>query len=218
MKHINNLSQSDFPVSTLKSVITDTETRLLAAAKQLFLVHGFSAVSGDRLCKEARVSKTSLYKYYGDMAGVLAAVVVSERDLFELAVESEPSSEQGFWWALFDYGVKVINVLNDPSCVELARIMHEEARSNPELAEKFYESSEKRCLVEVGSLIAFGQQNGYVNNEASAMELADHLISMWQGTSYSRARLGLTKKPFKSPEDWVKKCIVCLYSEARVLL
>jgi len=200
------------------SIGADTTTRILAAARKLFLAEGFSAISGDRLCKEARVSKTSLYKYYGDMAGVLAAVVQSEADLFKLGVETKPSSEADFWRTMFDYGVKVLTVLNNPFCIELVRILHEEARSKPELAEIFYENADKRCHGVVCSLISFGQSEGYINNTISASDRADQLISIWEGMNFVRARLGLTKLPFENPEEWSRTCIIALYPEASSVL
>jgi len=195
-----------------------TEARILTAAKELILAHGFSAISSNQLCKAARVSKTSIYKYYGDMAGVLAAIVKSEGDMFDLGVETEPSSNTKFWQAMFDYGVKVLNVLNEPFCIELVRILHEEARSKPELAKVFYENADKRCHGITSRLIIFGQNQGYIDDAINASESANHLVTMWQGMSFIEARLGLTKVPFENPEDWSRKCVIALYPEARLVL
>jgi len=198
--------------------LTDTEARILTAAKKLFAQHGFSAISGDRLCKEARVSKTSLYKYFGDMPGVLEAVVKSERALFDLSVEAEPTSEVAYWTAMYDYGVKVLNLLNRPLSLDLVRIIHEEARSSPDLAEMFFSNADARSQRHMSSLITFGQKAGYIKSTFEAHDLADHLMCMWQGMNFMRARLGLTKKPIEDPEVWAQKCILALFPEAHSIL
>ncbi|MGP1253216.1 MAG: TetR/AcrR family transcriptional regulator [Kiloniellales bacterium] len=191
---------------------SDTEARIIAAARNLFIEHGFSAVSGDRLCKEARVSKTSLYKYFGDMTGVLAAVVMDEGDLFELRVVPEPETADAFWEALIGYGARLLTLLNRPFCIQLDRILHEEARANPGLAEAFYENAYGRGYRDIKSLIASGQRKGFIERGEPAEDLADHLLSMWEGLRLVRARLGLVELPFEEPDAWSRQCVKTLFA------
>lgn len=189
----------------------DTEERILVAARELFLEHGFSGVSGDLLCKAARVSKTSLYKYFGDMSGVLIAVVSREGDLFELNVDTAPQTEAAFWDELTGYGTRLLNLLNTPFCIQLDRTMHEEARRNPELAKRFYENAYGRGHDDITQLITHGMDQGFLKHSASARDLADHLISMWEGLRFVRTRLGLSERPFETPETWSKRCVFTLF-------
>lgn len=185
----------------------DTEERILIAARELFLEYGFAGVSGDLLCKHARVSKTSLYKYFGDMAGVLIAVVSREGDLFELNVDTAPETEAAFWDELSGYGTRLLSLLNTPFCISLDRTMHEEARRNPELAKRFYENAYGRGHKDITQLVQHGLDRGFFKQTVSAEDLADHLISMWEGLRFVRTRLGLTERPFETPEAWSKQCI-----------
>lgn len=188
-----------------------SEERIIAAARKLFMDHGFSAVSGDQLCKEARVSKTTLYKYFGDMTGVLAAVVINEGEIFDLRVDTEPGTEDAFWTALEGYGTSLLTLLNRPFCIRLDRMLHEEARANPGLAEAFYENAYGQGHKDMTALIALGQAQGFVVRTEPAEDLADHLISMWEGLRFIRARLGLTNKPFETPEQWSRQCVETLF-------
>jgi len=189
----------------------DTEERILVAARELFLDHGFSGVSGDLLCKAARVSKTSLYKYFGDMSGVLIAVVSREGDLFELNVDTAPQTEAAFWDELTGYGTRLLNLLNSPFCIQLDRTMHEEARRNPELAKRFYKNAYGRGHDDITRLIKHGLDQGFLESTARASDLADHLISMWEGLRFIRTRLGITDHPFEDPEGWSKRCVNALF-------
>lgn len=190
-----------------------SEERILAAARKLFMDGGFSSVSVDQLCKEARVSKTTLYKYFGDMAGVLTAVVISEGEVFELRADTEPATEEAFWMELEGYGTRLLKLLNRPFCIRLDRMLHEEARTNPELAEAFYENAYGKGHRDMTALIAHGQSKRYIKRPETAEDLADHLISMWEGLKLIRARLGLTKRPFPEPEQWSKQCIKALFGK-----
>lgn len=194
-----------------KQSLSLSEARIIDAARKLFFANGFSAVSGDQLCKEARVSKTTLYKYFGDMPGVLAAVVINEGEMFDLRVETQPETEEAFWQALEGYGTRLLKLLNRPFCIRLDRILHEEARSNPELAEAFYDNAYGKAHRDMTALIAHGLEQGFIARKERAPDLADNLISMWEGLKFVRARLGLTKKPFPSPEKWSKHCVETLF-------
>lgn len=185
----------------------DTKERILIAARELFLEHGFSGVSGDLLCKQARVSKTSLYKYFGDMAGVLIAVVSREGDLFELNVDISPETETAFWEELTGYGTRLLHLLNTPFCIQLDRTMHEEARRNPKLAKRFYENAYGRGHDDITRLVQHGLDEGFLDANTSAVDLADHLISMWEGLRFIRTRLGVLEQPFEDPEGWSRQCV-----------
>ena len=189
----------------------DTEERILITARELFIEKGFSGVSGDALCKAARVSKTSLYKYFGDMSGVLIAVVSREGDLFELNVDTRPSSEDAFWKELTGYGTRLLQLLNTPFCIQLDRTMHEEARRNPDLAKRFYENAYGRGHDDITALLQHGLDEGFVVHAASATDLADHLISMWEGLRFVRTRLGVDEVPFENPEAWSTHCVSTLF-------
>ncbi|MEO1324798.1 MAG: TetR/AcrR family transcriptional regulator, partial [Pseudomonadota bacterium] len=169
------------------------------------------AVSGDGLCKEARVSKTSLYKYFGDMVGVLMAVVVQEGDMFELNIDTNPETEEEFWVALIGYGTRLLRLLNTPFCAQLDRIMHEEARNNSSMANGYFENAYGKGHQDVTDLIRIGADRGYIASETSAEDLADHVISLWEGLPWVRARLGLVETPYPDPEKRARRCVDLLF-------
>ncbi|MEL6677196.1 MAG: TetR/AcrR family transcriptional regulator, partial [Pseudomonadota bacterium] len=186
---------------------TETERRILAAGRVLFMADGFSGVSTDMLCREAGVSKTSLYKYFGNMMGVLEAMVEEEGDLYDLGPVTPTDGEGAFWTALHTFGHNLLTLLNNEFCIKLDRMLHEEARTHPELAERFYNAAYGRGHREVAGLIELGRARGYVTVERSSTDLADNLICMWEGMAFVRTRLGLSDAPFPEPERWARQCV-----------
>lgn len=186
---------------------TPTTTRILDAARALFFAEGFAAVTTDRLCREAAVSKTSLYKYFGDMGGVLAAVVRREGDVFSVGVDANPETPEAFRAALVAYGTNLLRLLNEPFCIQFDQMMHEQARSRPDIARAFYDAAHGRSHGDVTALLAEGRRRGFLGGETDPAVLADNLLSMWEGLGSVRTRLGLQSRPAPDPEAWAAHCV-----------
>lgn len=186
---------------------TPTETRILDAARALFFTEGFGSVTTDRLCREAAVSKTSLYKYFGDMGGVLAAVVKREGDAFTVGVDAKPETPEALRAALIAYGTNLLTLLNQPFCVQFDQMMHEEARSRPEIARLFYDAAYGRSHRDITAILADAHGCGLIRAGVDPSLLADNLISMWEGLGYVRTRLGLQARAAENPEQWATHCV-----------
>lgn len=192
-------------------ILSATESRILDAARGLFFTEGFSAVSTDRLSREAGVSKSSIYKYFGDMAGVFAAVVSREGDAYQLGFGDLPETQADFWRELVSFGERLLKLLNQGFCIQLDRMLHEEARKQPELVRNFYDLAYGRGHNEVARMIAHGQAKGFVTKPQAAEALADNLLSMWEGLCVVRSRLGLSERPFSDPAAWATHCVKALF-------
>jgi len=190
-----------------------TKVRILQAARSLFFEHGFSAVSTDRLSRAAGVSKASIYKYFGDMHGVLAAVVGHEGDSLSLDVVPLAETRDGFWQALITYGTNLLVLLNQDFCIQLDRMIHEEAREHPELIRIFYDAAYGRGHREVTAMIEHGKTKGFVSKPQAADALADNLASMWNGLAFTRTRLGLVDRPYDNPAAWARQCVETLFGD-----
>jgi AcrR family transcriptional regulator len=206
----------DMPSPTLKQgaePAPPTKARILHAARALFFEHGFSAVSTDSLSRAAGVSKASIYKYFGDMHGVLAAVVNHEGDSLSVDVVPVADTSDAFWLALITYGTNLLVLLNQDFCIQLDRMMHEEARKHPELIRIFYDAAYGRGHREMIELIAHGQAKGFIRKAQSADALADNLASMWNGLAFTRTRLGLIDRPYDNPAAWARQCVETLFAD-----
>jgi TetR/AcrR family transcriptional regulator, mexJK operon transcriptional repressor len=179
--------------------LSPTAARIVESARELFFAHGFSAVTTDRLCKEAAVSKASLYKYFGDMSGVLSAVVRSQGDVVSEGVIPEPKTAEQFWSSLVGYGVNLLTLLNQRNTIEFDRMLHEQSRKHPDVSRLFYDAGYGRSHLDLTGMIEFGKQQGFVTKPQPSDQLADHLFCVWEGLAFTQTRLGLIEKPFPDP-------------------
>ncbi len=169
----------------------DPKGRILSAAKKLFFTEGFDRVSVERLTKEASVSKTTLYKYYGDMPGVLSAIAESEADQFDFSVGPDEQSARDLEDRLTDLGARLLKEIDAPEKVLFDRLVHEQARHHPELAEVYYTAFYSRTQDYLAALIILGQEKRLFRSDTSPELLADQLLSMWLGLSRTRTVLGV---------------------------
>jgi TetR/AcrR family transcriptional regulator, mexJK operon transcriptional repressor len=173
--------------------------RIIKTARDLFLAHGFAAVTTDRLCRDAAVSKASLYKYFGDMSGVLSAVVLALGDVVTEGVIPEPKTAEEFWASLTGYGIKLLTLLNQRKTIAFDRMLHEQSRQHPDVSKRFYDAAYGRAHLDLTGMIEFGKQQGFVSKSQPSDQLADNLYSVWEGLAFTRTRLGLIEKPYTDP-------------------
>ena len=193
------------------TVSVSPDGRILQAARALFFEHGFSAVSTDRLSRAAGVSKASIYKYFGDMAGVLAAVVAQEGEALSVDVAPRAETHEDFWRAVVTYGTNLLTLLNQDFCIQLDRMLHEESRNHSSLVQVFYDAAYGRGHSEVKALITHGRTLGFITKSQSDDALADNLCSMWNGLAFTRTRLGLIRRPYENPDLWSRQCVEALF-------
>jgi len=113
---------------------------IVAAAREVFLDHGFSATTMDMIAESADVSKRTVYKHFDDKHGLFAAVVqmlcdkVVPPTLDELEIdESEPGT------VLTRLAVQILSNLYAREQIALFRVVVMEAQSFPELGALMYE-------------------------------------------------------------------------------
>lgn len=112
---------------------------ILAIATDLFLEKGFSAASTSELLRRTGGSKTTIYSYFGDKAGLFTAVVdemlidsvslLGSLDLAELNVRD----------ALMEIADQYLKVVLSQRYIGLMRIVIAEVQRFPEIGEAFYE-------------------------------------------------------------------------------
>lgn len=112
---------------------------ILNVATELFLEKGFSDASTSELQRRVGGSKTTIYSYFGDKAGLFTAVVdemlldsvslLSSLDLAELSVRE----------ALIKIAQQYLNIVLSERYIGLMRIVVAEVNRFPEIGQAFYE-------------------------------------------------------------------------------
>lgn len=187
------------------------EARILAAARDLFFSEGFAQVTTDRLAQAAGVSKTTIYKYFSDMAGVLRAVVTAEAETFGAGVSLDPQTREDFREGLIQFGVNFLTLLDDPQTTNFEMSILEQARAHPDVARTFYEAAHAKTQAALCGLIETGRRRGFMSTEIPSDDLADHLTNLWKGNRHAKAQLGLMERRKGRLRNWVAQCVDLLF-------
>ncbi|MEM6547465.1 MAG: TetR/AcrR family transcriptional regulator [Pseudomonadota bacterium] len=188
--------------------------RIVKAARRLYFSQPVSTVSVDLLAREASVSKTTLYKYFPETDEVLRAVVEAEAERFETGVPTTVDGPEELRNVLIQYGEKLLGFLNESEIIQFSRVMHEEARTHPDVARTFYNAAYGRSHGKISALIDEGLKAGYLRSSLDSDDLAEQLLGMWESLRYVRAQLALTDRPYPDPRAWSEKCVATLLGQA----
>lgn len=190
---------------------TSPKHRVLVAARDLFFSEGFAQVTTERLAQTACVSKTTIYKYFGNMTGVLRAVVIAESESFAAGVSFDPQTSEEFREGLVQFGVNFLKLIDDPQTTNFEMSILEQARAHPDVARTFYEAAHVKTQAALRDLIETGLERDLVKTDISAEDLADHLVNLWKGNRHSRAQLGFTDRRKRALHDWVRQCVKLVF-------
>src|SRR3712207_5867039 len=100
---------------------------ILDAAAELFLAHGFAAVSMDAVARQAGVSKATLYAHFPGKDALFAAMVAERCDRMAAEVSALAEHGGGTEAALRRLCRTVLGFLVAPSTIAIHRIVQAEA-------------------------------------------------------------------------------------------
>ena len=122
---------------------------IASAAAELFAIHGYSATSVDRIADDARVSKQTVYEYFGSKEQLFLAVMAAAEDtvLTGLAESLAPSIEDpvDLERELVSLGKIYLRGVLDPDLMALRRLVIGEVPRFPQLARAWHEAGPGRA-------------------------------------------------------------------------
>ncbi len=138
--------------------------QIAAAARKLFLAHGFAGTSMDAVTAEAGVSKQTLYRYFptkvallGDILyGGLNTLVLQPPDLTRLNTLAELRG------SMVDFAVTVTHSLMKPEAVALVRLVLGEAFRVAELRKAFRDALPGQMLARTETVIRHAAAKGLI--------------------------------------------------------
>jgi TetR/AcrR family transcriptional regulator, mexJK operon transcriptional repressor len=157
------------------------ETEILAAALGVFLAVGYGASTIDELAAAAQVTKRTLYTYYGDKAGLFAAMV---RDL-AAAVSLDAASDRD---TLATLATRIVSRVHSDELVGLHQLVIAESTRFPELALVLHSSGDARHIARLSEHIR-------AECGAASEPLAEPLFSLLLGEKHRRRLLGIDPPP-----------------------
>jgi TetR/AcrR family transcriptional regulator, mexJK operon transcriptional repressor len=157
------------------------ETEILTAALGVFLTCGYGASTVDELAAAAQVTKRTLYTYYGDKAGLFAAMV---RDL-AAAVSLDEASDRD---TLETLAARIVSRVHSDELVGLHQLVIGESARFPELAVILHSSGDARHIARLAGHLRAERGLG-------AAPLAEPLFSLLLGEKHRRRLLGIDPAP-----------------------
>lgn len=170
------------------------EAQILSVALGVFLRSGFGDSTIDELAVAAKVTKRTLYAYFGDKAGLFGAMVKS----LAPTVSLDAATDHGTLEALAS---RIVYRLHSDELVGLHRLVIAESSRFPGLASILHSQGDVRHIARLAE---------HIRRECGAdrAALAEPLFSLLLGEQHRRRLLGLTPAP--SPEDAATRARACL--------
>ena len=157
------------------------EGQIMSAALEVFLQSGFGNATVDELATAAKVTKRTIYAYFGDKDALFVAMI---RDL-AVGVSLDAATDHGTLEAL---AANIIVRVHSDELVGLHRLVIAESGRFPELARVLYADGDARHIARLAEHI--GAERGI-----QYTELAEPLFSLLLGERHRRRLLGLTPPP-----------------------
>ncbi len=161
------------------------EAEILSAALGVFLHSGYGASTVDELAAAARVTKRTLYSYFGDKAALFAAMV---RHL-AAAVSLDAAYDTD---TLETLAARIVSRVHSDELVGLHRLVIAESARFPELAVILHTSGDARHIARLAEHIR-------AERRPDREPLAEPLFSLLLGEKHRRRLLGIDPAP--SPEQ-----------------
>lgn len=147
------------------------------------------------------MSKASIYRHFENMADILRCVTEAEAQKFREVIPRKTETLPELHAALTQYCTKLLTFLNAADTLNFARLMHEEARMNPDIGRTFFDAAYGQTQNDFAKMFAAAQGKGVVSTQTDPMDIAEDLIGILEGLGMVRAQLGVTKLPFANVSD-----------------
>jgi TetR/AcrR family transcriptional regulator, mexJK operon transcriptional repressor len=175
--------------------------RILAAARTLFLDHGFGETSMDAIARHATVSKATLYAHFDSKAALFAALMVTECRRLADAIGRRALDEPDIRDALLQVAHDFNNLLCSGEGLTMYRIVVAEAPRFPELGRVFYDSGPAIMIDRIAALLHRAADRGLLDVRDPRIA-AIQFISLIRGELHLTRVLGLSKAS-KNPADYI---------------
>ncbi len=164
---------------------------LLAAAREVFLEHGFSGASIEDVVGRTGGSKASLYSYFGSKEGLFGEMVSAGCKEFLRNVAIPTVIEGSLQQTLKAFGLRFFKLYTEPGRVKLMRAVIAEATRFPQFAQQLYREGPQAVRIELAAFFRHCQTQGLLvmpNPDLAAIQF----ITLVKGHCQFRSLFGLS--------------------------
>jgi TetR/AcrR family transcriptional repressor of mexJK operon len=163
--------------------------QVVAAAKALFLEHGFMETSMDAIARRAAVSKATLYAYFQTKEALFASLIEAECETVDDGFVM-PDLALGLMAALRAFGMGYVSVFMDGSTAAFFSVIAAENGRFPDLCALFVKSGPQKAVSRCAELLTTARDNGLLDFPDAEMA-ATHFLSLVRGDMPLHAALGV---------------------------
>jgi TetR/AcrR family transcriptional repressor of mexJK operon len=165
---------------------------ILDAAAELFLAHGYGAVSMEVVARTAGVSKATLYAHFVSKDALFAAIIAGNWPRLAAEIESFAGGhELELREALEGLGRRWLGFMLSPHVLGIHRVAVAEGARFPDLANAFLAQGPKRMLAWLAGWMAEEQRRGRIRPGTDPVRAAEQFVGLLRGELFLRATLGL---------------------------
>ena len=194
---MKNICRSGRPTRAHAAALSD---HVVATAGELFLKHGFAAVSINAIAAAAKVAKHTIYRRFADKSALFAEVIRCRTDAIQHAFDEEASISGDPLVGLRVLGEKMARMALDPEWLALYRMTIAEASRFPDLTPILLTHTGDRLVAVAAGLVEQAQDEGRLGS-GDPMFLAQHFMYMMGGRLLQNALAG--KSDFDDPKALV---------------
>jgi AcrR family transcriptional regulator len=184
--------------STEPLLIEDSELRqrILSAAFQTFMEHGYAGASTLDIARRARVSKRDLYAHFGSKQAMLAACIAARAERMRGPLHLPvPRDEAALANTLVSFGTTLLREASRPEVLAVQRLACTEAEHSPEVARTLDDLGRASTRKALAEMLTAAQSSGLLG-PGNTGELADDFTAiLWRGGLLMRLLLRVAAPP-----------------------
>ncbi|OBS09454.1 TetR/AcrR family transcriptional regulator [Acidihalobacter prosperus] len=164
--------------------------KVLQAAADLFLTHGFERAGMDAIAQASGVSKVTIYRYFPTKEALFEAVVAQRTDQVFDALSTGPLDPADPKAALTVIGSRFLALKRSEPVLGTFRAMYAEAGRQADACRAFYRQGPEKLVRQVAEYLQAAQAAGSLV-VADPARAADQFLSLFLGADHIKAMLGL---------------------------
>lgn len=174
---------------------------IIDAARAAFFGEGYAAASIERIAEQAGVSKVTIYKRFGDKAGLLEALVRRQASHMTTTISEANHGAATLEAQLVNFGFTLMSFLLDESHFYFDSMLAIEKERHPEATRRFFDAGPGTMRRELTAILTEADKRGDLTLK-KPQRAAEDLLSLWKGFHDMEIRFGVAKTP---KPDQIKK-------------
>jgi len=168
--------------------------RILDAAFEAFMEHGYASTSTLEIATRARVSKRELYTRVGNKQAILVAAISARATRMQLPVDVPvPHDRESLAHVLTTFGAQTLREITEPDVVAVFRLAIAEAVHAPEVARTLDAIGRETVRAAVRQIMARAREAGLLDGNKA--ELAEQFGALLWGNVMVNLLLGVAERP-----------------------